>query len=175
MKCLCFSDSHNFSYYMRKAINLHKDAEAVFFLGDGLADILELSQYYHEMTFYAVKGNCDSSVLAASRQIPETDSVTLLGKRIVFTHGDLYGAKYGTAGLFKLATDTYADIVLFGHTHECAEIYVPAEENSKGDEYSLKKPFYLFNPGSIGSSSASYGIITLNEGGGVLFSHGNFT
>lgn len=174
MKCLCFSDSHNFLHYMRKALNLHKDAEVVFFLGDGLSDLQELYPYYPDKAFFAVKGNCDLSVTAMGRAIKKTDSITLLGKRIVFTHGDLYGVKYGTAGIRKLAMEENADIVLFGHTHESAEIYVPAEENTAEHECPVAKAFYLFNPGSIGSSSATYGIITLNEESEPLFSHGTF-
>ena len=33
MKCLCFSDSHGTSAYMRRALKMHPDAEVVFFLG----------------------------------------------------------------------------------------------------------------------------------------------
>lgn len=159
---------------MRKAIKLHNDAEVIFFLGDGLADISELYSEYPDKAIFAVQGNCDSAVLAMARQIQKTDSVTLCGKRILFTHGDLYGAKYGNAGLCALAKKEGADIVLFGHTHECAEVYVPADENSSECEYPVAKPFYLFNPGSIGYCSASYGIITLKEGSEPLFSHGSF-
>ena len=64
----------------------------------------------------------------------------------------------------KLAMDKNADIVLFGHTHTPELKYV--------SEY--EKPFYLFNPGSIGSGKGSYGILTLTEGQEPLFSHGNF-
>ena len=38
MKCLCFSDSHGNSLGIRRALNMHPDAEVVFFLGDGLSD-----------------------------------------------------------------------------------------------------------------------------------------
>ena len=43
MKCLCFSDSHGTSAYMRRALKMHPDAEVVFFLGDGLSDLEELT------------------------------------------------------------------------------------------------------------------------------------
>jgi len=96
--------------------------------------------------------------------VQKTAEIEISGKRIVYTHGDLYGAKYGTGGLEKLARDKNADIVLFGHTHTTELKYV--------SEY--EKPFYLFNPGSIGSGQGSYGIMTLTEGQEPLFSHGNF-
>ena len=164
MKCLVFSDSHNNSYYIKKAILLHKDAELVFFLGDGLSDIDEVYYAFPCVKFLAVRGNCDMRMVALNSIIQKTAEIELCGKKIIYTHGDLYGAKYGTAGLERLALEKYADIVLFGHTHTPTEKYFSDAE----------KPFYLFNPGSIGDRDASYGIITLSDGKEPLFSHGNF-
>ena len=165
MKCLVFSDSHGSTYCMLKALSMHKDAEVVFFLGDGLADA-DAAEYADRMSgraraWFAVKGNCDFRSVFLEREIEKVDSVTLMNKKIVLTHGDLYGAKYGTGGLTSLAHKEKADIVLFGHTHTPYEEYVNEE-----------KPHYLFNPGSAGSNSYSFGIMTLAESG-VLFSHGN--
>ena len=113
-----------------------------------------------------VRGNCDYSSIALGAPVEKTSSITLMDKRIVFTHGDLYGVKYGEEGLLRLAESRGADIVLFGHTHIPYEKYIP---NEKG--------VYLFNPGSIGAPSydkgASYGIIDLTEKG-ISFSHGSF-
>ncbi len=95
-------------------------------------------------------------------QIKKTEEITLLGKKIFLTHGDLYGVKYGTERLGYAAEERGADIVLFGHTHIPHEEYISAQ-----------KPYYLFNPGSISSPSYSYGIITLTEST-VLLSHGRF-
>ena len=166
MKCLVFSDSHNDSYFMKKAIKLHPDAEVVFFLGDGLSDVEEIFLSFPEKKFFAVKGNCDFRSIAMNSFIQKTAEIELLGKKIVYTHGDLYGAKYGDAGLEKLAKERFADIVLFGHTHTPKSEYIPGDDGGK--------PFYLFNPGSIGSRDASYGIMNLYEGKEPLFSHGNF-
>ena len=38
-KILVFSDSHGTTHNMRRAIDMHPDAEVIFFLGDGLSDI----------------------------------------------------------------------------------------------------------------------------------------
>ncbi len=164
MKCLIFSDSHNYSYHMSRALRLHKDAEIVFFLGDGLSDIDEVRYAFPSVKFLAVRGNCDFRMVALDEIVQKTAEIEISGKRIVYTHGDLYGAKYGTAGLEKLARDKNADIVLFGHTHLPELKYFS----------DCEKPFYLFNPGSIGSRAGMYGILTLTEGQEPLFSHGNF-
>ena len=163
MKCLCFSDSHGSTYGMIKALKMHPDAEVIFFLGDGLSDFEQLV-YDNNRAWFAVRGNCDYSGVLGNNLVKKTDSITLEGVRIVFTHGDLYGVKYGTDGIKKLAVDSGADIVLFGHTHAPLETYVADED----------RPFYLFNPGSIGggySSRSTYGVININEKG-ILLSHG---
>lgn len=164
MKCLVFSDSHGSSYGIRRALNMHPDAEVVFFLGDGLSD-LEGFIYDKSRVWLAVRGNCDMSSLLGDTMVKKTDSITLMGYRIFFTHGDLYGVKYGPDGVMKLASDNRADIVLFGHTHQPLEKYIPTDGGG----------YYLFNPGSVGggySSRASYGIINLTEQG-ILLSHGS--
>ena len=167
MKFLCFSDSHGYIGYMQKALSMHPDCEAVFFLGDGLDDITELATADSRRTWFFVRGNCDRTSFVGTSVARKLDSVTLAGKRIVFTHGDLYGAKYGTGGLEQLAEETGADIVLFGHTHTPCEKFVPND----GDG------FYLFNPGSISSpydGICSYGVVNITDSG-VLVSHGCFT
>ena len=159
MKCLVFSDSHGNSYGIRRALNMHPDAEVVFFLGDGLSD-LESFIYDKSRAWLAVRGNCDMSSLLGDTMVKKTDSITLMGKRVVFTHGDLYGVKYGIDGVKKLASDLSADLVLFGHTHKALEKYIPTDEGG----------FYLFNPGSIGAGygGASYGVINITDKGILL-------
>ena len=162
MKCLCFSDSHGSSIGMKRALELRRDAEVVFFLGDGLRDF-ETLIVDRNRAWLAVQGNCDYSAMLGASFVKKTDSITLLGKRIFFTHGDLYGVKYGLDGVKKLALDHRADIVLFGHTHQPVEKYIPTDEGG----------FYLFNPGSVGGGfdGASYGVINITDKG-ILLSHG---
>ena len=142
---------------MRRALDKHPDAEVVFFLGDGLSDADFLARYDKERMWIAVRGNCDFRSLFCDREAQKTEEIFLEGKRILATHGDLYQVKYGLENIKSLAKLRKADIVLFGHTH------TPYEEYADGEN-----PFYLFNPGT---SSQSYGILTLNEKT-VLFSHG---
>ncbi len=164
MKCLCFSDSHGNGYGIRRALNMHPDAEVIFFLGDGLSDI-EPFIYDRSRMWIAVRGNCDSTALLGDAMVKKTDSITLMGRRIFLTHGDLYGVKYGLDGISGLAADHNADIVLFGHTHMPLEKYVPTDNGG----------YYLFNPGSIGGgfgSRCTYGVINITDSG-ILLSHGS--
>ena len=163
MKCLCFSDSHGSALNIRRAINMHPDAEIAFFLGDGLDD-LEPFLKDSSRAFLAVRGNCDRSAVLGDTMVKKTDKITLENRRIVFTHGDLYGAKYGLDGLMALATESGADLLLFGHTHQPFEKYIPTDNGG----------YYLFNPGSIGGgfgSKPTYGVINISESG-ILLSHG---
>lgn len=165
MKCLCFSDSHGTTAGMHRAIRMHPDAEVIFFLGDGLKDFDELI-YDRNRMWIAVCGNWDVNGILGDRMVKKTDSITLMDRKIILTHGDMYGVKYGLDGVTKLAVDHNADIVLFGHTHQMLEKYIPTENGG----------FYLFNPGSIGGGFGirpSYGVINITESG-ILLSHGLF-
>ena len=168
MKCLCFSDSHGSVQGMKKALSLHRDAEVVFFLGDGLSDIESLVSHDRERTWIYVRGNCDFSYSTLPSDARRIESVTLSGYKIVLTHGDLCNVKYGDEGILRLAEANDADLILFGHTHIPREDFVRLPQG---------KGIYLFNPGSIGRdypAPQSYGIITLTESG-ILLSHGMLT
>jgi putative phosphoesterase len=160
MKCLVLSDSHGDSYSIGRILNMHPDAEVLFFLGDGLSD-LEHFIRNKKIAFLAVRGNCDRDFVLGDILVKKTDSINIEGRRIVFTHGDLYGVKYGLDGAIRLAEECFADVVLFGHTHEPLEKYIPLDEGG----------IYLFNPGSVSGYKPSYGIMNITEKG-ILFSHG---
>ena len=160
MKCLILSDSHGDSLSIRRILNMHSDAEVVFFLGDGLLD-LEPFVNNSKIAILAVRGNCDRDFVLGNMVVKKTDSINIEGHRIVFTHGDLYGVKYGLDGAIRLAEETFSDIVLFGHTHEPLEKYISRDEGG----------IYLFNPGSVGGYKPSYGVMNITEQG-ILLSHG---
>lgn len=162
MKILVFSDSHGSTLFMRKALNMHRDAEAVFFLGDGLADVDTLAYMFPRVAWIAVRGNNDFSPLFRGAEVKDVETITLGGFKIIATHGNHHYVKNGTGALKRLAKEQGADIVLFGHTH------TPHEEYVSDDEH----PFYLFNPGAASGYSPSFGVITLDKA--PLLSHGRF-
>ena len=158
MKCLVFSDSHGQSYYVDRVVSMHRDAEAVFFLGDGLSDIEPLTLKYKEMAWLLVRGNCDGGIIRPD--VSDFGSVTLFERKIIYTHGHRLGVKYGYDTAFEYARQNRADVLLFGHTHKQLEKY------SCG--------VYLFNPGSIsgkGGVEPGFGVMNISREG-VLFSHG---
>lgn len=162
LKILVFSDSHGSTLFMRRALNMHRDAEAVFFLGDGLADVDTLAYMFPNVAWIAVRGNNDFSGLFRGREVEELESIVLGGFKIVATHGNHYYVKHGTGAIKRLARQQEADIVLFGHTHTPYEEYVPDDAH----------PFYLFNPGAASGYAPSFGVITLDKT--PLLSHGRF-
>ncbi len=165
MKFLIFSDSHGRTAAMERALARHRDADAVFFLGDGIADAEEICLRGGCPPFFRVLGNCDSSLSFYGMERPLTETYTAAGHRILLLHGHTVGAKYRLSGLISAGKSAGADIVLYGHTHVPAETRLSEEEGG---------PLWLFNPGSIGAPPdgvARYGLLML-EGDNILFSHG---
>ena len=157
LKCLVLSDSHGMIDRLRTAVKRAGNIDVLFFLGDGLSDLAEVISLFPSVSFMAVKGNCDFFDPIPGRSVRKIDSITLNDKKIVMTHGDLYGAKYGLDGLISLAANMSADVILYGHTHERAETYIDG--------------VYYLNPGAVRGdrNPPSAGILTLTESG-VLFS-----
>lgn len=164
MKCLIFSDTHGTDYFISRALDMHRDASFVFFLGDGLYDVDSYAMSDTRRTWVAVRGNGDYSRYLCGSAVECVEEFTLMGYKIVLTHGHLYGVKGGDEGLLRLADERGADIVLYGHTHLPRESYI-----SDGE-----RPVYLFNPGASSGYSASFGILTLSSKNPPLFSHGYF-
>ncbi len=151
MKILVFSDSHGRGDRML-TIAERNDADVILFLGDGLKDFYGLSEKYEgKAMLIAVKGNCD--LLDGT---PEERLIELDGFRILMLHGHKRSVKNGTSELEDHAEQVGADLVLYGHTH--------ARDLRR---INRKKPFYIFNPGSIGASlflSPSFGYIETVNG-----------
>ena len=163
MKIIVYSDSHGCKSKVQYMYEKEKDADFCFFLGDGIEDIEFVSEDHKNIAWIAVRGNCDRSPVFRGSMVKAVDSITLEGKKIVLTHGNLYGAKSGLGGLISLAREEGADILLFGHTHTPCEIYI--------SEY--EKPFYLFNPGAASGHGAGFGLIQLLPEKEPLLSHGS--
>ncbi len=152
---LVISDSHGNIDNVMRAVKTAGRVDGIIFLGDGIRDIEYIKSTLEQLNVYAVLGNCDH--FSALSDYKKVESFCFEGKKIVITHGDLYGAKYGDSGLLLLAREHGADIVLYGHTHIARETQIDG--------------VYLCNPGSIGGySDASFGVLTL-DGNNALFSY----
>ncbi len=155
MKILVFSDSHG--KYERMADVFSRDKyDVVLFLGDGISDFDKLQK--SNMTsarMLSVKGNCDFFDGTPEERIFDLD-----GFRVLMLHGHGKSVKHGTSVLEYYAREKGVDLVLYGHTH--------ARDIRRIDG---EKPFYIFNPGSIGAPgylSPSFGYIETVGGQIVL-------
>lgn len=154
MKCLVFSDSHGDSFLMNEALIHNRDCDAVFFLGDGIRGAESLSEFDNMRSWFFVLGNCDFKTEALGNAVPKTDEIIIEGKKIVFTHGDLYGVKSDMRGLIALAKEREADAVLFGHTHKAGADFLSVDGRG----------VWFLNPGSASSyKSGSFGVLNVTE------------
>jgi putative phosphoesterase len=170
MKCLIFSDSHGYSDAMKRIISYHKDAEAIFFLGDGLDDIFSCKQY-DNIIVHAVRGNCDGYTRFSpyGEEIPTHRVITIGSYKIFMAHGHTLSVKSGYDELCREATRNGADIALFGHTHLPTLEYI-----EKGSIRGVDRDLVLFNPGSLsGVLDGSFGNLSISDDG-FLFSHGKY-
>ncbi len=161
MKLLVVSDTHGKRERLRCVMDMHKDADALLFLGDGLADLWRADAENYPFALFRVKGNCDSFL---SANTPEELTLTLGNFKFLMLHGHTRGVKHSVQRAALAAAEAEADVLLYGHTHMRCEQYIPESAGSKA--------LYLFNPGSLGDSEASYGLIEIHRGQ-MLFSHGS--
>lgn len=171
MKFIVISDSHGRYERITRVMDMHRDADALIFLGDGISDLERAQAYTRGMTVFAVRGNCDS-FSPVLRDAPENELLlNFEGYRLFLLHGHTRGVKYSLSNAVCAAAEREADILLFGHTHEPIEKYMPED-----DSCLRSKPLRVFNPGSLGASCdgyAHFGIIDIRQNG-VLLSHGKF-
>ena len=169
MTLLVLSDSHGRPDHVEEAIRRVRP-DGILFAGDGLRD---LTRTDIPCPLWAVAGNCDWSptLIVGGRTLEATDEelITVEGVRILLMHGHKYGVKGGLLPAVYRAMEQNAHILVFGHTH------IPLEHHLLPDDQRsllpVSEPLTLFNPGSIGSSDASFGTITIRNGQ-VLCGHG---
>ena len=149
MRIIVISDTHGRTALIEKAIEAQPEAKHIFFLGDLVKDVEDLEFLYPSHIFHIVSGNCDRSSV-----YPSADSLTLAGRKILFTHGHPYWVKSGIGRLKEWAKAENADLVLFGHTH------VAKTEYAAG--------VLFVNPGSPAcprEGRSSYAVIDLEANG----------
>ena len=166
MKLIVVSDTHGRYERLSRLMQMHRDADALIFLGDGIADLERADAYSYPFSTFAVRGNCDFWNFNTGRDIPLEMTLGFEKYKFLIFHGHSRSAKSGDAAIVAAATSQGADVVLFGHTHEARESYYPEGEKLFGT--TLEKPLYLFNPGSLGASydgQAHFGLIEIKNGG----------
>lgn len=171
MTLLVLSDSHGRPDHVEEAIRRVRP-DGILFAGDGLRDLTRVGDL--PCPLWAVSGNCDWSpsliVNGRSVEAREEELITVEGVRILLIHGHKYGVKGNLLPATYRAMEREADVSVFGHTHTPVELHLlPHDERSL---IPVQKPLTLFNPGSIGSTEASFGTITI-RGGKVLCGHGS--
>ena len=166
MTLLIVSDTHGRSDRLARLFDMHKNVDAVIFLGDGLSDLDRVKTENYNFTVFAVRGNCDAlggSLLTICAK--EELTFNFEGINFFALHGHTRQVKGTLNNVIYAADEKGADVILFGHTHEPLLTYISAEE------YNLSRPIYLFNPGSL--ASYSYGLCEIRKGQ-LLLSHGTF-
>ncbi|MBQ8868869.1 MAG: YfcE family phosphodiesterase [Oscillospiraceae bacterium] len=152
MRILVISDSHGNFFKFKDVMEKHRDAELVFFLGDGKREYEDICDLFPERKILAVKGNCDFI-----SPLPSVNTVGSEQGKILYTHGDVFNVKFGTQRLEEAAVKEGARLVLYGHTHKRDARYLNG--------------MYIFNPGSLGSDG-SYGICDILDSG-IAMNHLN--
>lgn len=135
------SDTHNDINTLNKVLELSKNSDAIFHLGDNIADARYIQEKFKGKV-YMVKGNCDYDSNGEEELLVE-----LQGKKFLLTHGHNYGVNYDVSKIYYRGLELGVNCVFFGHTHRKLSI---EEEGT-----------YIFNPGSAslardGSNSIGY-------------------
>lgn len=172
MTILILSDSHGHADLIREAVERVKP-DALLFAGDGLRDLSSLDL---SCPLYAVRGNCDRQTEAFSSGVSDSVSdgvndeelITLGGIRIFLCHGHRYGVKSSIVAAAAAAVRQKADVLVFGHTHEAAELNIGPDDTGLTAGRSL----LVCNPGTIGLYPHTFGVLTV-RGGSCLFSSGS--
>jgi len=141
------SDTHGKAGLFREALEQMGEIDLLIHAGDNYNDALGMARE-KGIKVIAVVGNCDWFVSG-----PEEEEVELEGRRILVTHGHMYGVKTGNSQLVNRLREGNYDLVIYGHSH------VP--------EITCLPEGYLFNPGSVslprGHTRHSYGIVEIDK------------
>lgn len=144
MRLLVLSDSHGRSNLLIDAVELHPEADAVIFLGDGERDVELLGKLHPEIKLYAVCGNCDFNSSLPSFLLEKFGGVIVYA-----AHGNNEAVKYSLDLLRQKAMTCRASIALYGHTH------VPDTKYENG--------IWFVNPGS--AATGRYAMIDITDKG----------
>lgn len=157
MRILVFSDTHGHADRLRKVVREQLRAgsiDKIFFLGDGIRDIMSLSNEYPSLDIRYVYGNCDDAFTTDEERANAVyeEKITAGGITFLLMHGHRYDVKYGLDNAMFRGLETGADIVLYGHTHV-------AEDTVLTSDFGERMRF--INPGSLAGFKPSYALLNI--------------
>ena len=163
MKLLVLSDAHGASDTLEAILRREADADAIFYLGDGVRDMERWQQSHPGRRLYLVRGNCDMFRFDGGELLPSELVVNLDGRNILMLHGNTRGVERGLDRAIMRAVEADAEVLLYGHTHVKYLAFIPA--GTKLGLVTLAHDLYIFNPGSIGAprdgGAPSFGVVDL--------------
>ncbi len=150
---LVFSDTHGDVSAVTRVIQQYPEAKYVLHLGDFTRDAEVLESRHPDRIVLGVAGNCDSG--ANPEKYPVERILEIDGCRILMTHGNKLGVRYGTYKLYERAKSAKVQVVLFGHTHK----------SLSDSAFGIK----LLNPGSLPrprglDNGPSFGFVEVENG-----------
>ena len=151
MKILLLSDSHgNLRGVMSAVSKYGRNADLVVHCGDAVRGEADwLVENVPVAQVICVNGNCDFM-----HRFNDIETIELCGKKIMITHGHLFGVKYGREHLARKCQEDGVDLVFYGHTH------IQADETINGVR--------MINPGSCSTYSPVCAGVELDENGSML-------
>ena len=145
MKFLVFSDSHEYTNGLERAIEKHNDITHIIHCGDVSVDVEYLHHVYGTShTICAVCGNndyrCDDPLFRV---------FSCEGHKVYVTHGHKEHVKQTLHTVVRAAEEKSCDICIFGHTHT--------------QFFEKRENLHLLNPGSIGYFRMEYAILNIEN------------
>ena len=119
MKIVFVSDTHGDEEALKNIVEFSKGYDAIIHTGDvlpyGVAHSCFISDYISTLdNIYFVRGNTDYF----DRETKDTEIFEIDGKKVILTHGHLFGVKSNLKELEEKAISEKVDICIFGHTHK---------------------------------------------------------
>ncbi len=131
-KIVIFSDTHGNKTLIKKTEQICIESDLILHAGDGNTDVFSIEGAYEKAEI--VDGNCDGGFAGVNEIILEIEE-----RKILLTHGHLYGVKNSLNTLVSYAKKINCDIVIYGHNHK--------------KNVETRDGILLINPGTLSRSS----------------------
>lgn len=143
---LVLSDSHGRTDELEILLEKERGFNGVFYLGDGIRDVLTPTPGLSGKAVYSVRSLSDHG----GQDRPLELTLTVDGVKIYLCHGDHLSTdvKIGYVSLITKGIYTGADLCFFGHTHR--------------QTLTEREGLTLFNPGAV--KDGKYGVLYTDNG-----------